>query len=46
MADLVYVGNQLVNIGNTSYNIQERMLEIAKKYYNIDDMNLLKSSIF
>jgi len=46
MADLVYVGNQLVNIGNTSYNIQERMLEIAKKYYNIDDMNLLKSSFF
>jgi len=43
---LVYVGNQLVNIGSTSYDIQERMIEISKKFYNIDEINLLKTGFF
>ena len=36
----------IVNIGIGSFDIQERMLELSKKYYNIDDLNLLKSGFF
>lgn len=40
-----------INIQSTSYNIEDKWLEVAKKYYNIDDndengINLLKSGLF
>jgi len=38
--------NQPINIGSTSYDIQQEFLELAKKYYNIDDLNLLKVGLF
>lgn len=36
----------MITIGNDVYNIEENFLEIAKKYWNIDDINILKTGLF
>lgn len=38
----------IIKINNTSYNIEEDWLGVAKKYFNMDDnsLNLLKSGLF
>jgi len=35
-----------VTINNSNYNVQEKILEIAKNYFNLEDTNLLKIGLF
>jgi hypothetical protein len=35
-----------INISSSQYDIQEKMVEVAKNYFNIDDINILKIGLF